>query len=76
MMLVALLLVQLTSPHGDPVYVNPAEVSTLREPTDVSGHWAPGTRCIVTMTNGKFHAVTVPCQRLRKALGALGAGER
>ena len=40
---VATALVQFTGPTGEPIYLNPGEVSSLRSPGDVSGgHLAPG----------------------------------
>jgi hypothetical protein len=67
---VAIDLVQLTAPTGHAVFISPSEVSSLREPVDVSGgHWARGTRCVVIMTNGKFNAVTQDCATVRNMIG-------
>jgi len=42
--------------------VNPAEISSLRQPLDIANHhWARGTKCIVVMTNGTFIATSEDC---------------
>jgi hypothetical protein len=67
---VAVLLVRLIGPQGGEIYVNPAEVSSLREPGEISGHWTAGTHCILVMTNGKFNGVGEECDVVRRVLGA------
>ena len=61
-------LIQLTTPTGHPLDINPAEISSTREPIDVSGHWARGVRCVVFMTNGRFNAVAESCAAVRLKL--------
>ena len=54
--------VALTSPTGHRLYVNPAEVSSVREPLDTArGHWAPSTRCVLIMSNGLVNGVREDC---------------
>ena len=61
-------LVELHSPDGRQViYVNPEEVSSIREP-QVRSHLAPGARCILFVTNGNFIAVHEDCVAVRKKL--------
>jgi len=65
---VALLFVELHGPTGQRLYVNTAEISTLREPIETSAHWAKGVRCVIIMTNGKFLAVAENCPAVRDKL--------
>jgi len=61
-------LVELHSPDGRQViYVNPEEVSSVREP-QVGGHFAPGTKCLLFVTNGNFISVREDCLAVRKKL--------
>jgi hypothetical protein len=67
----ALVFVELHGPSGHPIEVNPAEVSSLREPMDIpSGHWTKGTRCIVVMTNRMFYGVAEDCTTVERMLEA------
>ena len=61
-------LVELHTPNGHPVEINAREISSLRQPLDVSGHWTKGTGCILVMTNGKFNGVQENCDAVRKKL--------
>lgn len=65
--LVALALVQLTGPTGQKIYVNPAEVTSVRQPL-VSGHFAQGVHCVIVTTSGKFISVMEPCDDARQKL--------
>ena len=66
---VAVALVQLTGPDSQRIDVNPAEVTSVREPRGVdAGHWAKGTRCLVVMASGKFIAVAEDCASVRQRL--------
>jgi len=60
--LAAVVLVELHGPNGQPLDINPAEVSSLRPPADALGRWAKGTRCVVVMSNGRFNAVAEDCE--------------
>ena len=63
-------LIQLTGPGGQHIEVNPAEVSSLREPRGVhSGHFAAGTRCIVIMANGNLISAGETCAEISQRLG-------
>jgi len=57
----ALTLVEFHAPSGQRVEINPAEVSSLREPIDIKGHWGKGTHCVIVMTNGRFNGVAESC---------------
>jgi len=56
-----LALIELHGPTGQLLEINPAAVSSVRQPIDVSGHWAKGTRCILVMTNGGYISVSEDC---------------
>ena len=54
----------LTGPAGQVIYVNPAEVISMREPSALAKqqHFPPGTRCILGTNGGGFIAVHNSCQ--------------
>lgn len=46
-------LIQIQGPDGQVIWLNQNQVISLRQPRSVAqGHFAPGTRCLVMMTNG------------------------
>lgn len=60
------MLVELHGPDGQRFFVNPAAVTTIREPlTTDQRHFAPGMRCVVVMSNGKFLPVHESCDEVR-----------
>jgi len=65
----AVALVELHAPSGQVIAINPSQVSSLRAPLDVSGHWGKGTRCVVVMSNGGFNAVVEDCATVERMLG-------
>jgi hypothetical protein len=67
---VVVALVQFTGPDGKQrIDINPAEVSSVREPVTVNqGHWAKGTNCVIVMSNGRFNAVNEGCDKVRDEL--------
>ena len=67
--LVAILLVQFTGPTGQRIDVNPAEVTSIREPQPANRTYlAKGINCLIGMSNGKFIAVRDGCSEVRQAL--------
>jgi hypothetical protein len=64
---IAISLIELHGPNGQRVEVNPAQVSSVRVPRIVD-HFAPGTKCVVFMTDGKFATVTDDCDSVEKKL--------
>lgn len=73
-MIAAALLIQVTvgftelhGPEGQVMRVNPAKITTLREPArgDLR-HFAPTVHCIVVTVNGKFLAVRETCEQVDK----------
>ena len=63
-----IILVELHGPTGQLLEVNAAEVSSLREPLDVLGHWAHGAHCIAVMTNGRTIALAEDCATAKAKL--------
>ena len=54
--------VALHGPNGQVIYVNPALVTSVREPQGLErGHWTQGTRCLVIMVNNRMITVREPC---------------
>jgi hypothetical protein len=69
-LLLAIGLIELHAPNGARVLVNPAEVTSVREPVAADRrHFAPGTRCVVVMTNAQFVAVREQCDAVVALLG-------
>jgi hypothetical protein len=70
----ALVLVQVTTADGAKVYVNPEAVVKLY-PTKEATEKKPnqlvvtGARCVVTLNDGKFLAVLEPCDYVLTLLG-------
>lgn len=68
-LLLALNLVALDGAHGKTVYVNPAEVVSIRAPAPgVPGHWAPDIHCLVQTSDGKIVASTDMCDAVADKL--------
>jgi uncharacterized protein YlzI (FlbEa/FlbD family) len=65
---VAALLIELHGADGQRYWINPAEITTIREPsgTDLRQHFTSGARCIVLTTDGKFIAVRETCDVVRE----------
>ena len=62
-------LVELHGPEGQRFFVNPAEITSVREPVGKDKlHFAPGMRCIIVMTNGKFIPTRETCDEVRAAV--------
>jgi hypothetical protein len=62
-------LVELHGPAGQIIYVNPREVSSIREPLQ-TGHFARGVQCLVYLSNRNFITVIEPCETVRLKLSA------
>lgn len=55
-------LVELHAAHGARMFVNPSQIVSIREPAEmVRRQFAPGTKCVVVMSNAQFYAVSEPC---------------
>jgi hypothetical protein len=69
LLLAEVVLVELHGPGNQIIYVNPSQITNIREPRDMNlRHFAVGTRCVVIMTNGNFIAVHDPCRVVRQQL--------
>jgi hypothetical protein len=66
--LAAIHLLKLHGPDGQTLIVNVDEISSLREPRDTEGHFAPDVHCLLIMTNGKLNAVTETCEDVAAAI--------
>ena len=67
----AVVLVELHSPSGHTIHINPAEVSSMRAPIGGNvGHWKQGTKCILVMSNGRVNAVIEDCATVLHKLEA------
>jgi uncharacterized protein YlzI (FlbEa/FlbD family) len=65
-LLSAIGLIELHGPHGQIIYVNPAEITSIREPRSLHLHrFVPGTQCVITVTNGSLIAVNESCAEVR-----------
>jgi hypothetical protein len=70
---VAVLLIALNGPSHQVIWVNPAEVVSVRAPRDATdGHFGPETECILQTADGKLIAVADACDIVRKQLGTGG----
>jgi hypothetical protein len=55
-------LISVHAPDGQEISINIAEISSIRRPREgAEEHFAAGTMCVLTMTNGKFIFTTEPC---------------
>lgn len=63
-------LVALHGPEGQPVWVNVAEITTIRAPLaiDLDQHFSKGARCVIVMVNGKFVATRESCDEVRSLI--------
>jgi len=59
--LAAVHFITLHGPTGQEITVNVVEISSITQRRDAQGHFDDDVRCIVTMTNGKWHGVVEPC---------------
>jgi uncharacterized protein YlzI (FlbEa/FlbD family) len=67
----AMTLVELHGPgqNGQRIFVNPHEVTSIREPRALAHqHLAPGTHCVLFMVSGNFISVAEPCDDVRNKL--------
>jgi hypothetical protein len=60
-----LVLVQLQAPDGHPIWVNPTEIQELHDArTSHAAHFAPGTKCLLEMGNGKTVQTGTACDEV------------
>ena len=66
LLLASVQLLELHGPDGQRAFLNPHEISTLREPVAHDLRWfAPQVHCVVSTTNGKVLSVVEPCDYIR-----------
>ena len=62
-------LVELHGPEGRRFFINPAEITSVREPSSRDRqHFAPGTHCNIVTTDGKFISTRETCDEVRAAV--------
>jgi len=63
-------LVRLTSVDGQPVDINPGMVTALRgeRKTNKGEHFAPGVKCLIYQSDGKFIPVIEDCETVQNKL--------
>lgn len=56
---------------GQQFFVNPAQITSMREPvgTDLR-HFPPRTHCVIVTTSGKFIPVQESCSQVRDIIAA------
>jgi uncharacterized protein YlzI (FlbEa/FlbD family) len=69
--LAAVLFIVVHAPDGQEITLNVAEISSIKKPREVDGHFAKGTNCLLTMTNGKFFLTTESCLDIVKKIAEL-----
>lgn len=70
MNLLALVLLQFTGPTGARIDLNPAAITSIREPNAMpEGHWGKGTHCIIVVDGGGTIAVHETCDEVRQVIG-------
>ena len=68
-LLAALLaLIELHGPGGHRIYVNPNQITSLREP-QTKGGFTKDARCLIVLTNRNLITVTETCDQVRQKLG-------
>lgn len=64
-MIYLLVLLQLHGPGGQNIFINPNEVTSVREPRSGEDHFGKGVHCLVNTADGKFSAVVEDCATVR-----------
>jgi len=65
----AIPLLELHGPTNQLIFINPYEVTSLREPLAFNrGMFARGSKCIIVMVNGYFIAVQEACGDVREKI--------
>lgn len=63
-------LIELMTPDGQIVHINPERVLSVHKPREDSRRLvSPNVRCVITMENGRFISVKNECGEVRKLLG-------
>jgi hypothetical protein len=67
--LLASVLLHVTGPNGQRIDINPAQVTSVREPRKDGDHLVKGTKCLIYMANGHFITTVEDCATVRGRLG-------
>lgn len=66
----ALLFVMLHGTNGQQFFINPHQITSMREPTGNDlRHFPTGTHCVIGTTDGKFVATQEDCDTVRNLIG-------
>jgi hypothetical protein len=65
--LLSLVLLELHGAQNQVIILNPHEIISMRPPTK-DEHFAPGTRCIINTSDGKFTLVKEDCSTVEALL--------
>lgn len=66
---VVAMLIAISGPDGQTIWLNPEAVISVREPRGTSqGHWPANTRCLVMTVDGKFITTVENCTDVRRKL--------
>lgn len=67
---IAVALLQFTGPTGARIDLNPAAITSIRDPSAMSeGHWNKNTHCIILVDNSPPIAVRETCDEVRQVVG-------
>jgi len=66
-MLAATAFIQLTGPDNQVIQLNPKSIIDFRTPRGTD-HFAPGTRCLIHTTDGRFISVVETCDEIHHIL--------
>jgi hypothetical protein len=66
-MLFLVVLIQLHSPNGGVIWVNPDEITSLQGPQGHK-HFTDKAECLINLADGKFVAVTDDCTTVHKLM--------
>ena len=70
--LIAAHFILLHGPGGQEITLNVGEISSIRQPRgEAEGHFAEDVKCLVTMTNGKWHGVVESCLDVIKQIAEI-----
>jgi hypothetical protein len=69
-LMAGLSLIMLHGPGGQYLEINSEQISSVRIPRS-NDHFPKGTRCILTMTNGKLNAVMETCEMVDQLIKQL-----
>lgn len=64
-MILLVALIYLHGPGGQPIFINPDEVVSVRKPRPDEGHFSKEVHCLVNTADGKFATVVEDCDTVR-----------